>query len=609
MFKRLFTVLLFFLLSKPVFAQTEFLTDYIVNYTVKPDGLTHAELNITLTNQLSNIYAKEFTLTIGSTELSNILVTDNNDELFQPQVITGTKTTNITVSFPQKVLGKDKAQIFNLKFDSADFSHRLGNVWEISIPKFTKTDNLKTYQLTLSVPLAFGPVSTITPNPISVTNNDQFVVYRFNPADLFEKGISATFGQIQYFNFNLNYHLQNNNLFPVKTAIALPPDTAWQTVLYQTLEPQPENITVDSDGNWLANYLLTSKQSLKIIASGSAELYLEPKNSFLSTLNSSVNYLSSQKYWETTNPRIVKLAQELVTPKKIYQYLVDNLIYDYGRISDNTTRFGAANALDSPTSAICTEFTDLFVALTRAANIPSRAINGYAYTTNPGLRPLSLKGDILHAWSEYFDREKNLWIPVDPTWGNTTGGVDFFNRTDLNHLTFVILGKDSQYPIPAGGYKTNPDQTKDVSVEFGSPLTHQPETSLQIRLPHNALAGTPIRGEIILTNTGNIALYNQTVKLTTNRLKPTVDFWEIPALPPQSHFTIPFELPASSWTQNFVLNLEAASQFSSIKHSLTIKPIYSLSFINKTFLLWISGLIFLIAIFLLLKKIIIKPKI
>ena len=604
MLKRLFLILfLFFLFPGRIFAQTEFVTDYTVDYTVKTTGLTHARLSISLTNQLSNIYAQEFTLSIGSTQLSNILVY-NDAGAMEPGIVQGNKTTNITVPFKDKVLGKDKAQSFTLEFDSADFSHRLGSVWEISIPRLSKTDNLKSYQLSLTIPNSFGRPATITPAPTSATPLDHATVYRFKPEDLFVKGIAATFGQTQYFDFQLQYHLNNPNLYPIKTEIALPPDTPFQTLVYQTLDPQPQTIAQDPDGNWLAQYLLAAKQSLDIIASGSAEINLRPKPDFpRETLNPNVNYLSEQKYWETTNPKIIKLASELETPQKIYQYVVDNLIYDYGRLSDNTTRFGAANALDNPTSAVCMEFTDLFIALSRANQIPARSVNGFAYTTNSSLRPLSLKKDVLHAWPEYYDQAKNLWIPIDPTWGNTTGGVDFFNQNDLNHFAFVFQGQDSQYPIPAGAYKTDDQQTKDVEISFGQPLPHQPQTSLVFALPDKFLAGVPLKGSLILKNTGNIALYNQTVSLTAAKMKLSRDHWTIAFLAPFSQLSIPLEIPPTGWNQTFTDSLQAESELSSSRHPLIIIPAYRLIISSPKFKLYLLAGGSIILLLLVLKLI------
>lgn len=593
------TLLSLFLKPKTTLAQSDFSTNYKINYTVNQLGSTHTKLDISLINKLSNIYASEFSLSIGSTNLRNIHVYNPKGDL-ESKITAGNKTTSIIIPFKDNVLGKDKSQDFTLEFDSPDFASRLGNVWEVSIPKLQKTDNLNNYDLTLSVPNSFGSPSTISPKPISKINLGSQTAYKFNQEDLFQKGISATFGTTQYFDFSLNYHLNNPNVYQVKTEITLPPDTTYQKVLYHQLEPKPDSIQLDIDGNWLASYLLSPKQKLDIIATGSAEINLNPVNDFPGfVLEDKTKYLSAQKYWEVDNPNIKELAKELKTPAKIYQYIVDNLIYDYGRLSETTTRFGAANVLDNKDSAICMEFTDLFVALTRAAGIPARAVNGFAYTANSSLRPLSLKKDVLHAWPEYYNQETSTWIPVDPTWGNTTGGVDFFNSTDLNHFTFVILGQDSQYPVPAGAYKTPGVETKDVNVQFSTPKQKNQSTSLSVSLPASPLAGLPITGQITLENTGNIALYNQSITLVSEHFKLDKTTWQVPILPPFSKHIIDLHLVTPSWTSSFKENITISSNHSSITHQITILPTYTIILNNYKYAIIIS--LILISFFLIIK--------
>jgi len=604
MFKKIiFFISLFFgFLSRPALAQTEFITDYIVNYSVNSDGSTYASLNIKLTNQLSNIYATEFTLSIGSTKLSQIKAFSESENL-NPKIIQGQKTTNIIIPFNQKVLGKDKTQTFTVEFVTKDFSHRLGSVWEISIPRLSKTDNLRAYDFTLSVPNSFGEPASITPKPINIQRGQNTTLYRFNSQDLFETGVSATFGQTQYFDFSLNYNLENTNLFPIKTEIALPPDTPFQTIVYSQLEPKPETIQIDADNNWLASYYLPARSQLKIIATGSAEINLQPKTGFLQPIADLNPYLQEKKYWEISNPKIKKLASELKTPEKIYQYLVDNLIYDYGRLSDNAVRFGAANTLDNPNSAICREFTDLFVALTRSAGIPSRAVNGFAYTTNPSLRPLSLKKDVLHAWPEYYDQNKQLWIPIDPTWGNTTGGVDFFSHPDLNHFAFVFLGIDSEYPIPPGAYKTSFSDTKDIEINFGQPIPHQPQVSLEFHLSQTGLSGVPLKGELVVSNSGNIALYELLIDVKTQKSTSSLNQLIIPVLPPFAKQSFPLEINTQNWQNAFTEKISAISKYGSTEFEVQFFPFYRFILFQPKFYFYLTGIISLLVLSLIIIKI------
>lgn len=570
-------IILFASFSKAL-AQTEFITDYQVIYQVRPDGQTHAKFSIGLTNKISNIYASEFSLSIGSPQLTQVKAYQA-DQIFDVQINQGSNTTNLVIPFPDKLLGKDKTRNFNLEFDSPDFASRMGNVWEISIPKLSQSDNLNSYSLSLSIPQSFGQPSIISPTPSGHETLDNYIVYRFTADKLKDKGISATFGSNQFFDFFLTYDLINPNIFPVKTAIALPPDTVFQKIFLDRLEPPPLNLTVDTDGNWLANYQLSSKQTLTITATGSAQIMLLPRQD-LPEINPALlsQYLTPQPYWESDNPRIKTLAEKLTSPEKIYAYVASNLIYDYGRLTENNTRFGAANALDNPESAICTEFTDLFIALSRAAGIPSRAVNGYAYTANATLRPLSLKKDILHAWPEYYDSGKKIWVPVDPTWGNTTGGIDFFNHFDLNHFTFAILGQNSTSPAPAGAYKIDGSPAKQVQISFGAVPLAKSNLVVIFNVPAQAVAGIPIPGQLIIRNQGNTALYQETLSLKSEHFQLSQSEWTIPVLPPFSEYTVNFELQAENWLDQFTDTLTATVNRQNYTYELNIRPVSTLIF-------------------------------
>lgn len=604
MAKRLICLLVIFFFSfTKAQAQTEFATDYSVSYTVLSSGVTQTRFDISLINQLSNIYAREFSLSIGSTKLESITVIDKQGNNLPATINIGNKTTQVTIPFAEKVLGKDQSQDFSLHFNSLDFANKLGSVWEISIPKLSPSESLRNYQLQLAIPQSFGQPASLTPKPISITSSDGYNHYRFSPQDLAISGISATFGTSQFFDFSLLYHLQNPNIYPVKTEISLPPDTAFQQVLYQTLEPKPDDIRVDLDGNWLATYHMPAKQNLEILATGSAELTLSVRPEFPSVVEPiSLDYLKPQKYWESDNPNIVSLAQKLENPKTIYQYVVDNLIYDYGRLTENTTRFGAANALDKPDSAICMEFTDLFVSLARASGTPARAVNGFAYTTNSALRPLSLKKDVLHAWPEYYNEKSGIWQPIDPTWGNTTGGVDFFSQLDLNHFTFAILGQDSAYPVPAGAYKLEGQETKDVHVDFGRSVTPFTDVALQLEIPSESLAGISLSSFLTISNNGNHALYDIPVTVKSEFFPDLNQTFQVPILPPFSSTQISLNIPATSWNENQSAIITATTPYSELTKTIKFKPAYILLGKPLVFLPFLFSLLGLALLFKLLKK-------
>jgi len=61
--------------------------------------------------------------------------------------------------------------------------------------------------------------------------------------------------------------------------IALPPDGFFQKVFYKKIDPQPLQIRIDNDGNWLATFLLSPRQKTEVKAEGYAQIFPLLKNS------------------------------------------------------------------------------------------------------------------------------------------------------------------------------------------------------------------------------------------------------------------------------------------------------------------------------------------
>lgn len=551
-------VVLAFMWVPKVFAAGEFATSYDVLYDVSDSGTTTVTEKITLKNLTSQYYANQFKLTIGSTKVSDIKAADPGGVLDVTQEQIGISTT-LATKFNQQVVGLGKSLAWTLSFTSQDFAEKIGKVWEVRVPKISSTANLEDYNLTVAVPESFGHPSSISPTPDSESESEGKIFLTFDKNQLETSGVSAIFGDFQIFDFDLTYHLANNNLMPVLTNITLPPDTSYQDVIYQRIDPKPLNVTVDADGNYLAWYQLNRRQKIDVKAFGSAKLYTvsKVKRPLLDGL-SREKYITPQKYWESNNPQIVNKLAEILgdnppadsegKAKLIFQYVVNSLKYDPGRLKDSSTeRLGAVTVLDNPNSAVCMEFTDLFIALSRAASIPARELDGYAYTGNTTLRPLSLAKDILHAWPEYWNDQRG-WVMVDPTWENTTGGVDYFNKLDLNHFVFAIKGISSQEPIPAGSYKYQGQDSQDIKVSLSEvDFLGKPQIDVSTDVPNPILAGFPSIIKVTVTNTGNAVFPSASIQLSANKLFIAESKGQQTGLiPPYGHAEFDFDVHSKS---------------------------------------------------------------
>ena len=536
-------------------AEGEFVTDSSIEYKVEENGKTLITHNITLENVFSDLYATSYTLVLENINLENPRAFQESTEVALTQSSEGASTI-LKVDFPNPVVGKGERRLFSIVFEESGLVEKSGQVWEVTIPRLKGNESFRSYSVTLSVPLAFGKEAYIAPTPSLVNQVGDRRVYRFNKSAV-ESGVTAAFGEFQVFSFSLAYHLENPLAKEALVDIAIPPDTSFQRMYYQLMEPTPENVVVDDDGNWLASYKLKPRERKDIRVVGSVQIFASGVIFPLPSDETLKANLEESEFWQIKDPNIQSLASRLKTPKAIYDYVSTNLTYDYDRVRPNVERFGASRALANPQSAICMEYTDLTVALFRSAGIPAREVNGFAYTENPEIQPLSLVADVLHAWPEYWDDKRLQWTPIDPTWGATTGGLDYFNKLDLRHFTFVIHGKDSVKPYPPGSYKLGPNPQKDVFVNFGQ-LPEEREGVIELKVEQTTDAPIPSKNFLFtIENTGIAALYDLAPQVLFDG-KPTY-VSNIKVLPPHSKYTlkavVPFSFMAINSPESVVLTL------------------------------------------------------
>lgn len=542
--RRIYSGLLFWLLlsifSLPVFAKGEFSTTYDLIYEVLETGETLVTYNVSLTNKTENYYASEYTLTFGGGQIENIQAFDDEGPILQ-KVIRGEGKTTVYLVFNKKVAGRGKTINWRLSFVARDIAVKKGLVWEVKTPRLGKGVEIDKYTLTLIVPLSFRHPLYIFPQPSSQKVSAGKQYFYFQKEQLKNFGISAVFGKYQVFSFELNYHLFNPTFSPTTYKIPIPPDTSYQTILFEEIDPRPANVEIDFDGNYLALYLLQPNQKLDIKVRGYAKIFAQSKSSFPQklSLEQKRRFLRAQKYWERDNLMIKNLAEKLQTPEAIYNFVVETLSYSRERLRrGEVERKGAVAALQTPDDSLCMEFTDLFVALCRAAGIPARSLSGFAYSEKEESKPLGLSlkdKDILHSWAEYYD-EKKGWTPVDPTWENTTGGIDFFHKFDLSHFVFVIHGSSSEKPYPPGSYKLDSSREPDVKVHLANQVPQlNLETEIEAQFPSSVISGLPFWGKVILKQKGNGTYFPTDLKIESRFFQIlSSSSYSLPPLPPFS---------------------------------------------------------------------------
>lgn len=492
-------------------SEEDFFIDINITYQISESGKTTVKNDITIENASTYSLAKSYSLELAGIEPLEPSAVEGDKKLeIRESRIGGVST--LIVPLEEPVIGKGESRTFTISYIENSFAKQNGEIWDISIPRVISGDNFRNYAIKLIVPKSFGQEAYMLPKPSLREQTAEQLIYTFDEVALSSGNIVATFGRFQVFSFALNYYLENPENSDKIVEIALPPDMAFQRMYYHTVDPRPETVSRDEDGNWLAQYKLARGETIEVLANGVVQIYSSPRwidatpDGRLDTL------LSESQFWQVNDPVLQKEAEALSTPQDIYGYVIDKLSYDYSGLQSTAVRKGASQALANPDKALCMEFTDLFIALARASGIPAREVNGFAYTENLNLEPLSLVQDVLHAWPEYYDYRRKVWVPVDPTWGDTSG-KDYFNHFDLRHFTFVIHGKDDTQPI-APGVSVNDYslQHKAVRVEFGD-LPQDVEPKVRIFTSINSFLPLFKRTlKVTVVNDGGFALYDTPVK-------------------------------------------------------------------------------------------------
>ena len=236
---------------------------------------------------------------------------------------------------------------------------------------------------------------------------------------------------------HLNANLTIYGLAMPGQKVYIPKTEGMQTIIYKT----GLNYSVDNYGN---RYVVVSGNYQLEFSVGvdSSRLSINSDSSFPVWNNASDDYLEPNQMINSDNEDIIKTAKEITRDSKTTLEAISNLmLWVHGHIKydedyTNTT-LSAVETLKTR-RGVCDEFTNLYTALARSVNIPTRIVIGAVYT---GSRWRN------HAWAESLVGSK--WIPVDPTFAE-------MGQIDATHIK-IFTGPD--YPA-----YLKPGSTEIISV-------------------------------------------------------------------------------------------------------------------------------------------------
>ena len=472
---------------RPVHAEGEFSYTIDMNYAVNADGTTQVSSTYRITNNTNSRVLASLQINTPTNDVTGIsarYADGTNIAMSSADKVNGSLGYNyaykgINLRFGDWPSGRGSVQTFIVAYTTSSLTDVKGASRTFYVPSLAEVGTNESYNITVSVPTSFGKmISTGAVPQIDGTDGDK-VRYRFaNSRDLM-RSFTLIFGDSTIYKADFAYPLKNSTNREQTMTVALPPNTPTQKVYINRLDPQPVATRVDADGNILADYKVPARSKITVHTDIAAQVtyqaYDLSKGGTKTEIPNELTkyYTGATKFWQTDDAQMREKANvaagqstKVVEIIQAMQKLtIDTLSYNNEKIKYNI-RQGSYRALRNPENAVCLEYSDLMISLLRSQGIPARMPVGYAYAGS--LKQSKSVADSLHSWVEAYVPGIG-WINLDPTWGEK---YDTFGKSDLDHFTFAIWGRDDASPSAVMidgqdmGY-----QYEDTAITYDSSLT------------------------------------------------------------------------------------------------------------------------------------------
>ena len=173
--------LFFFFFCPKIYAADEFSVSQKIQYQIDINGNASVIQDVELKNNFSQIYPKEYQITLSSGNITNITGNDNSGNIIK-QISQPNDTTVINLVFNQPNLGKDQITKFRLNYNIPSLSEHKGSTWEIALPENQIPENQSQTEITINLPSSFGSLSfsSVTPKNLISLNNETQLFFSSN---------------------------------------------------------------------------------------------------------------------------------------------------------------------------------------------------------------------------------------------------------------------------------------------------------------------------------------------------------------------------------------------------------------------------------------------
>ena len=216
----------------PALAEGEFTTTLSSTYTVSATDVTRVTHDFVVTNTTPSYYIAKYGYQTSLSGITNIAVT-NEGEALDSEVVSTDEKNPISFSFPNEVVGEGKAALFHC-LPSPGICHHHWQSTRGYDPRTQKVPPTPTQLSVFECQNRLVNPTELIPDPSWQGPRQLACLYVYR---LRWSGNYRSFGEVQRYQLDLTYYLDNPNNYRVITPITLPPDTTYQKLFILSLIP------------------------------------------------------------------------------------------------------------------------------------------------------------------------------------------------------------------------------------------------------------------------------------------------------------------------------------------------------------------------------------
>ncbi|RLG52140.1 MAG: hypothetical protein DRO00_06080 [Thermoproteota archaeon] len=266
---------------------------------------------------------------------------------------------------------------------------------------------------------------------------------------------------LRYVNITLIAHLFSNRDIDQSFDIyfPIPPDTENQKVISLSFSTSPDEMLEDEWNQSIARFKISSMKEgeIKQISMScivrliSIEYNVDPDEiGSLEEIPEEIRllYTRDEGMYKISDPVVVSAVNDAIRgEQKVYDIVIRSHDYVIERLSYKLDpRWDDAPTTLSKGEGSCSEYVFAFIALCRAAGVPSRFVGGTVI--DPALAGTMLRAELtdytFHRWAEVYIPNYG-WLPVDVTYDDGPDPREFLFSLPDTFFAFVRRGGYSKY--------------------------------------------------------------------------------------------------------------------------------------------------------------------